>query len=103
MKTPTRFVKLLTEEHNRLVENHQKHENFPVRNSSRPIRLSAEGYSIDEIGVICQSHAHFSILSIVAQQLWQTWHQSLPYSRRYQQSSTASAVSRFLPNRPNTE
>lgn len=57
MKTPTKFAKPLTEEeHNRLMENHQKHENFRVRNRSHAIRVSAEGYAIDEIAVICRVH-----------------------------------------------
>ncbi len=57
MKIPTKFAKPLTEEeHTKLVENHQKHPNFRVRNRSHAIRLSAEGYSIDEIATVCQAH-----------------------------------------------
>lgn len=57
MKTPTKFVKPLTaEEHNKLVENHQRHDNFRVRNRCHAIRVSAEGYAIDEIAVICRVH-----------------------------------------------
>lgn len=57
MKTPTKFAKPLTEEeHNKLVENHQRHANFRVRNRSQAIRLSAAGYSIDEIATVCQAH-----------------------------------------------
>jgi len=52
-----RFVKTLTEEdYNKLVENHQKSENFRVRNRAHAIMLSFEKYSIDEIAVICGVH-----------------------------------------------
>ena len=57
MNVPNRFVKTLTEEdYNKLVENHQKSENFRVRNRAHAILLSFEKYPIDEIAVICGVH-----------------------------------------------
>lgn len=44
------------EEMTKLVENHQTNENFRVRNRSHAILLSAQGYPIDEIAVICKAH-----------------------------------------------
>lgn len=55
MKVPTKFVKTLTEEEsNRLIENHQTHENFRVRNRSHAILLSVQGFTIAEIAKICR-------------------------------------------------
>jgi len=57
MNVPNKFVKTLTEEdYNKLVENHQKSENFRVRNRAHAILLSFEKYPIDEIAVICGVH-----------------------------------------------
>jgi transposase len=57
MNVPNKFVKTLTEEdYNKLVENHQKSENFRVRNRAHAIMLSFEKYPIDEIAVICGVH-----------------------------------------------
>jgi len=57
MNMPNKFVKTLTEEdYNKLVENHQKSENFRVRNRAHAILLSFEKYPIDEIAVICGVH-----------------------------------------------
>ena len=57
MNVPNKFVKVLTEEdYTKLVENHQKSENFRVRNRSHAILLSFEKYSIDEIAAICGVH-----------------------------------------------
>jgi transposase len=57
MNVPNKFVKTLTEEdYNKLVENHQKSENFRVRNRAHAILLSFETYPIDEIAVICGVH-----------------------------------------------
>lgn len=57
MKVPTKFIKTLSEEEmTKLVENHQTNESFRVRNRSHAILLSAEGYPIDEIAVICKAH-----------------------------------------------
>ena len=44
------------EEITKLVENYQTNDNFRVRNRSHAILLSAEGYPIDEIAVICKAH-----------------------------------------------
>ena len=55
MKVPTKFVKTLSEEeHSRLSRNHQRDENFRVRNRSHAILLSAEGFAIAEIARICR-------------------------------------------------
>ncbi len=57
MNVPNKFVKTLTEEdYNKLVENHQKSENFRVRNRAHAILLSFEKYPIAEIAVICGVH-----------------------------------------------
>ncbi len=57
MNVPNKFVKLLSEEdYTKLVENHQKSENFRVRNRSHAILLSFQKYPIDEIAVICGVH-----------------------------------------------
>ena len=57
MKVPTKFIKTLSEEEmTKLVENRQTNENFRVRNRSHAILLSAEGYPIDQIAVICKAH-----------------------------------------------
>ena len=57
MNVPNKFVKTLPEEdYNKLVENHQKSENFRVRNRAHAILLSFEKYPIDEIAVICGVH-----------------------------------------------
>jgi len=57
MNVPNKFVKILTEEdYNKLVENHQKSENFRVRNRAHAILLSFEKYPIDEIAAICGVH-----------------------------------------------
>lgn len=57
MNVPHKFVKILTEEdYHKLVENHQKSENFRVRNRAHAILLSFEKYPIDEIAVICGVH-----------------------------------------------
>ena len=54
---PNKFVELLSEEdYAKLIENHQKSENFRVRNRSHAILLSFERYSIDEIARICGVH-----------------------------------------------
>lgn len=57
MNVPNKFVKILSEEdYIKLVENHQKSENFRVRNRSHAILLSFEKYPIDEIATICGVH-----------------------------------------------
>jgi transposase len=57
MNVPNKFVKILSEEdYNKLVENHQKSENFRVRNRAHAILLSFQKYPIDEIAVICGVH-----------------------------------------------
>jgi len=57
VKIPTKFIKTLSEEEmTKLVENYQTNDNFRVRNRSHAILLSAEGYPIDEIAVICKAH-----------------------------------------------
>ena len=57
MNVPNKFVKTLTQEdYSELVENHQKSENFRVRNRAHAILLSFEKYPIDEIAVICGVH-----------------------------------------------
>ncbi len=57
MNGPNKFVKILSQEdYNKLVENHQKSENFRVRNRSHAILLSFEKYPIDEIAAICGVH-----------------------------------------------
>lgn len=57
MNVPNKFVKILSEEeYNKLVENHQKSENFRVRNRAQAILLSFEKYPIDEIARICGVH-----------------------------------------------
>ena len=55
MKVPTKFIKTLSEEeHSRLVENHQRSENFRLRNRSHAILLSFERFPIAEIAKICR-------------------------------------------------
>ncbi len=57
MNVPNKFVKILSEEdYTKLVENHQKSENYRVRNRAHAILLSFEKYPIDEIAVICGVH-----------------------------------------------
>lgn len=57
MNVPNKFIKLLSEEdYTKLVENHQKSENFRVRNRSHAILLSFQKYSIGEIAAICGVH-----------------------------------------------
>ncbi len=55
MKIPTKFITDLSlEEITQLIENHQAHPNFRVRNRSHAVLLSHQGYSIDQIGQICR-------------------------------------------------
>lgn len=55
MKIPTKFITDLSgEEIAQLIENHQNHRNFRVRNRSHAVLLSHQGYSIDEIAQICR-------------------------------------------------
>lgn len=55
MKTPTKFITdLLPEEIAELIENHQAHPNFRVRNRSHAVLLSQQGYSVDLIAQICR-------------------------------------------------
>lgn len=57
MNVPNKFVKILSkEDYIKLVENHQKSENFRVRNRSHAILLSFQKYPIDEIAAICGVH-----------------------------------------------
>ncbi len=57
MNVPNKFVKILSEEdYNKLVENHQKSENYRVRNRAHAILLSFQKYPIDEIAEICGIH-----------------------------------------------
>ena len=57
MNVPNKFVKILSEEdYIKLIENHQKSENFRVRNRAHAILLSCSKYPIDEIAVICGVH-----------------------------------------------
>ena len=57
MNVPNKFVKILTEEdYTKLGENHQKSDNFRVRNRAHAIMLSCSKYPIDEIAVICGVH-----------------------------------------------
>lgn len=57
MNVPNKFVKILSEEdYTKLVGNHQKSENFRVRNRSHAILLSFQKYPIDEIAAICGVH-----------------------------------------------
>lgn len=56
MKLPTKFVTTLSEEEeNKLVENHQRHENFRISNRSHAVLLSAQGFGIDVIAQICRA------------------------------------------------
>lgn len=55
MKVPTKFITTLSEEeHRRLIENHQTHHNFRVRNRSHAILLSCSKFPIAEIARICR-------------------------------------------------
>lgn len=55
MKTPTKFVKILSEqEQSKLTRNHQTSANFRVRNRSQAILLSSEKFSVAEIARICR-------------------------------------------------
>lgn len=55
MKVPTKFVKTLSnEELNRLIENHQRGENFRLRNRSHAILLSFEKFPVAAIARICR-------------------------------------------------
>ena len=57
MNVPNKFIEILSEEdYAKLVENHQKSENFRVRNRSHAIVLSYEKYPIEEIAAICGVH-----------------------------------------------
>lgn len=57
MNVPNKFIETLSEDdYNKLVENHQRSENFRVRNRSHAIVLSFEKYPIEEIAVICGVH-----------------------------------------------
>lgn len=57
MNVPNKFIEMLSEEdYTKLVENHQRSENFRVRNRSHAIMLSFEKYSIEEIAAICGVH-----------------------------------------------
>ena len=55
MKVPTKFVQTLSqEEHRGLIENHQKNDNYRVRNRSHAILLSCSKFPIAEIAEICR-------------------------------------------------
>jgi transposase len=55
MKVPTKFITdLSADQINQLIENHQNHPGFRVRNRSHAVLLSHQGYSIDEIARICR-------------------------------------------------
>ena len=55
MKIPTKFITdLSAAELAQLIENHQAHSNFRVRNRSHAVLLSHQGYSVDEIAQICR-------------------------------------------------
>lgn len=57
MNVPNKFIDILSEEdYTQLIENHQKSENFRVRNRSHAILLSFQKYPIDEIATICGVH-----------------------------------------------
>ena len=57
MNVPNKFIEILSEEdYTKLVENHQRSENFRLRNRSHAIVLSFEKYPIEEISKICGVH-----------------------------------------------
>jgi len=57
MNVPNKFIEILSEEdYTKLVENHQRSENFRMRNRSHAIMLSFEKYPIEEIAAICGVH-----------------------------------------------
>ena len=57
MNVPNKFIETLSEaDYTGLVENHQKSENFRVRNRSRAIVLFFGKYPIEEIAKICAVH-----------------------------------------------
>jgi transposase len=55
MKVATKFIESLsTTEKSKLIKDHQRSENFRVRNRSHAILLSYEGFTVDEIARICR-------------------------------------------------
>lgn len=55
MNIPRKFITALSEEEvNKLVKNHQNHQNFRVRHRSHAILMSFQGSSIDEIAKACR-------------------------------------------------